>query len=107
MHGIILGYENPPRIDYVDKLYSGDTLSYVDCIRRHALAEDIMIIGHNPMCAELAVQLIADGKPEASQVIFQKFPTGALAVVDFKISAWNEISVQSGYLADLVLPVRR
>lgn len=107
MHGVILAYQNPPKIDYVDKLYSGDTLSYVDCVRRHGLAEDMMIIGHNPMCAELATQLIADGKADALQVISRKFPTGALAVVDFDISEWNEIGMKSGYLADFFLPAHR
>jgi phosphohistidine phosphatase len=107
MHGIILAYGIPPKIDYVDKLYSGDTLSYVDCVRRHPVAEDIMIIGHNPMCAELAVQLVADGKTDALQVISQRFPTGALAVIDFDLPGWNEIGVKSGYLADFFLPAGR
>ena len=104
MHGIILAYETPPVIDYVDKLYSGDTLSYVDCIRRHQGKDDLMIVGHNPMCADLAMQLIGDGEAKPLEMVATKYPTGALAVIDFDISDWNSIATKSGYIAEFMLP---
>ncbi|MEM7463986.1 MAG: histidine phosphatase family protein [Pseudomonadota bacterium] len=104
MHGIILAYDDAPNIDYVDKLYSGDTLSYVDCIRRHPERQDLMIVGHNPMCAEIALQLIGDGEPKHLQAVSNKYPTGALAVIDFDIDDWNAIATKSGYITDFMLP---
>ena len=104
MHGAILAYETPPKIDYIDKLYSGDTLSYIDCIRRHPGTDELMIVGHNPMCAELALQLVNDGEPKALATISQKFPAGALAVIDFDIEGWDAIATKSGFIADFMLP---
>ena len=104
MHGVILAYETPPKIDYIDKLYSGDTLSYIDCIRRHPNKEDLLIVGHNPMCAELAIQLIGDGEPKALATVSQKFPAGALAVIDLDIEQWDSIATKSGYIAEFILP---
>ena len=45
----------------------------------------LLLVGHNPGLAELASLLIASGDVEARRQLIEKFPTAALAVIDFPL----------------------
>jgi phosphohistidine phosphatase len=69
---------------------------------------DLMVIGHNPGLEELATRLAREPvrrKERARRdVLEEKFPTAALAVLDFDIAKWREIIPGEGKLADFVRP---
>jgi phosphohistidine phosphatase len=69
---------------------------------------DLMVIGHNPGLEELATKLAREPvrrKERARRdVLEEKFPTAAMAVLDFDISKWRDISPGEGKLADFVRP---
>lgn len=64
----------------------------------------LMIVGHNPGLEMLAAELIDDGPVHLIRKLAQKYPTGALAVIDCPITRWRELKAQTGRLAKFVVP---
>lgn len=70
-------------------------------VLRHAQADVVMMIGHNPGIAEFAEKLVAAAPLNAE---FGRYPTGATLVVDFAIDAWDEVGFGQGVTVDFVIP---
>lgn len=70
-------------------------------VLRHAQADVVMMIGHNPGIAEFAEKLVATAPLNAE---FGRYPTGATLVVDFAIDAWDEVGFGQGVTVDFVIP---
>ena len=70
-------------------------------VLRHATADTVMMIGHNPGIAEFAQRLVARAplNPE-----FQRFPTGATLVADFAIESWEEAGWGMAAVDDFIIP---
>ena len=64
----------------------------------------LMLIGHNPGIAELALSLAGYGDRYALARMMQKFPTCALAVLDFDMETWKEAAIRTGRLDRFVTP---
>jgi phosphohistidine phosphatase len=62
------------------------------------------LVGHNPALAELASLLMAAGDVEARQRLIEKFPTAALAVIDFPVDDWGKLHPKAGRLDRFVIP---
>lgn len=60
----------------------------------------LLVAGHQPVWAELTGELIASGEPGASL----KFPTAALARIDFEAESWRDVAPGRGALKWLVTP---
>ena len=80
-----------------------------------ALAQDadagdnvLMLVGHNPGLEQAASMLARDAVRPAERdfhdLLEEKFPTAALAVLDFEIDRWAKLSPASGRLIDFVRP---
>jgi phosphohistidine phosphatase len=71
-------------------------------------ASPLLVIGHNPGLEQLAMALAR--KPESpaeaarAERLAGKFPTAALAVLDFRAEDWAEIETASGELFDYIRP---
>jgi phosphohistidine phosphatase len=70
-------------------------------VLRHAAADTVMMIGHNPGIAEFAARLVAHppGNPE-----FARYPTGATLVVDFDVADWGQVGFGTGVTVDFIVP---
>lgn len=70
-------------------------------VLRHAKAETVMMIGHNPGIAEFAQRLVARAplNPE-----FARYPTGATLVADFAIESWADADWHHATALDFVVP---
>jgi phosphohistidine phosphatase len=66
--------------------------------------QSLLLVGHNPGLAELATLLVATGKTEARARLADKFPTGALAVIDVPLDDWGQLHPGSGRLDRFVVP---
>jgi phosphohistidine phosphatase len=64
----------------------------------------LLLIGHNPGLQEVAEFLIAAGEVEPRERLREKFPTAALAVIDFALDRWNRVHERSGRLDRYVTP---
>lgn len=70
-------------------------------VLKHAHADTVMMIGHNPGIAEFAARLVAHPPINPD---FARYPTGATLVVDFITDDWSMISFGSGATVDFVIP---
>lgn len=70
-------------------------------VLRHATAETVMMIGHNPGIAEFAARLVAQAPANAE---FSRYPTGATLVVSFEIANWKDLDWHQGSVRDFIVP---
>lgn len=86
-------------------LYQQSEEDYTGLIRKHGgRAQNLMIIGHNPATEETAFSLAGTGRTEAMDDLRVKYPTAALAVIDFDINDWSELKAKTGHLERFVKP---
>ncbi len=70
-------------------------------VLKHAQADVVMMIGHNPGIAEFAEKLVAKAPLNAE---FGRYPTGATLVVDFAVEAWDQVELGKGITVDFIIP---
>jgi phosphohistidine phosphatase len=83
-------------------LYTFDAASLLERVRWIPDGISAMLIGHNPAMQELALRLAARG--DKLDALAQKYPTGALAEVEFPSGPWLEIATTTGELTRFVVP---
>src|SRR5262245_35683737 len=91
----------PGDIDVVfdQRLYVATPQTILAIVRaQDDAARTLLVIGHNPGLQEAAELLIAAGDVELRERLREKFPTAALAVIDFTTNKWNSIHERSGLL---------
>src|SRR4051812_16076748 len=64
----------------------------------------LLMVGHNPGFEKLAVHLVGEGEAAARARLADKFPTAAVAVIDFAIEDWRAVAPGSGRLERFVTP---
>jgi phosphohistidine phosphatase len=64
----------------------------------------VLLVGHNPGFEELAKLLIGHGDRYAFARMARKYPTAALAVLDFAVEDWRDVTPGSGRLDRFVTP---
>jgi phosphohistidine phosphatase len=67
-----------------------------------AAVASVLVVGHNPGLQELGL-LLARPSPNR-EALGEKFPAGALAVVELDLAGWHDLTGGSGELTSLVLP---
>lgn len=67
-------------------------------------ADTVLMVGHNPGMQELVLMLVGEGNLQARTAVSEKYPTGALAIIDFPSFDWAHIAPSSGVLAGFVTP---
>ncbi|MBN2631013.1 MAG: histidine phosphatase family protein [Rhodobacteraceae bacterium] len=70
-------------------------------VLRHATADTVMMIGHNPGIAEFAARIVAHAPVEPD---FARYPTGATLVVDFVADSWADVGFGQGVVDDFIIP---
>ena len=66
--------------------------------------ESVGLVGHNPGMGELAAMLAGYGPYPELRRVASKYPTCAVAVIDFEFSAWDDIDRKSGLLTLFLTP---
>ncbi|MFG1426568.1 SixA phosphatase family protein [Roseixanthobacter glucoisosaccharinicivorans] len=64
----------------------------------------LMLVGHNPGLEEIADVLTDQGPAATRALMAEKFPTGALAIIDLPIDDWADVMPQTGRLDRFVTP---
>ena len=64
----------------------------------------LLLVGHNPGFEELAARLVGHGDRYAFARMREKFPTAALAVIDFAVEDWADIAIRGGRLDRFITP---
>lgn len=71
---------------------------------KDAAVSTILLIGHNPGIGSLAHWLSAQGDAKSLARMQDKFPTGAIAVIDFDITNWRNLDDEQGRLRAFKAP---
>lgn len=64
----------------------------------------VMVIGHNPAMEELAHVLAGGGDTGALTRMTEKFPTGALALLEADVGSWRDLGPAAARLTRFVTP---
>jgi len=95
----ILGKDAAVRLE--DGLYlasAGTMLAHL----QNASGSVVLMLGHMPGIGDFARELRRD--PPPAHETFQKYPTGAVTVLDFKVDSWAEILNGTAKFVDYIAP---
>ena len=91
-------------ISIEDGLYGASAGELLERIRQvDSSHSTVMVIGHNPGLEDLAIELAGDGDEPALAQLQTKFPTAALATLEFA-AQWEELGPGQASLTSMVLP---
>lgn len=100
----------PVAIDWDRRIYLASSASLLDVLREQD-GEDgkspasILIVGHNPSLEDLIFDLVPDdGSSPLRDVVEEKFPTAAYAVLELDVERWADIEDNSARLVHLARP---
>jgi phosphohistidine phosphatase len=101
--------DEKPEVTFSDELYLAPWKVIVNLVRAQPEAANVvLVIGHNPGLEECARALARKPKTDDERMrletLNEKFPTCALAVLDFDAETWSEIESAAGVLTDFVRP---
>jgi len=96
----------PPQVEFLPELYGADPSQMLRAIRTASVSDPkrLMVVGHNPGMHELALMLAASGDKTGREALTDNLPTSGLAVFDFAIDDWNEVTFRRGKLVQFVSP---
>src|SRR5262245_45752081 len=87
------------------RIYDNDPRVLLELVRTtKADVHALLLVGHNPSFQMFADLMAASGHGDARQRLREKFPTAALAVIDFAVDAWDRVHPHSGRLDRLITP---
>jgi phosphohistidine phosphatase len=90
---------------YPESLYMAATATILAEVRAvDDAVGTLMVLGHNPEMAALAVNLVASGEPKDLVRLDGKFPTGALASFEFDCERWSQVAPGAGHLVGYATP---
>jgi len=103
---IVLG-KLPPGVQasVEPRLYEATNATFLRALRNLPdTAKTLLLVGHNPSIGEMACRLAATGDRSALAKMAAKFPTSALAVIDFDVDHWDEVKEGMGRLVHFATP---
>jgi phosphohistidine phosphatase len=87
------------------RLYNASNDTFLNIVRHNSdAAGTILLVGHNPAMAEIACRLTGTGERSAITNMAAKFPTSALAIMDFDVGGWSEVGEGAGRLVHFATP---
>ena len=102
---VSLSLENPIEVEYRDDLYHASVATLIAALRDLPGSEDsVLLVGHNPTLEEAALALAAAGHSDSMEQLGRKYPTGALAILEFPVDTWSQVKEGTGFLRDFVRP---
>lgn len=98
-----------PKAEYLSELYLAEPEVILSLVRRAPDSiESLMIVGHNPGLEQFALTLasvpLERKLRKRYDTMDEKFPTCALAVIDFQIRMWRDLVPGLGELDAFVRP---
>ncbi len=92
--------------DWDRRIYLASSVTLIDVLR--GLPDDaghVLMVGHNPGLEDLVFDLVPDdGSSPLRDVVEEKFPTAALAILDIAIDHWAELDNHQAKLIEVTRP---
>lgn len=94
-----------PEVRVLKGLYMASPGRLLDALRKvPAGVRSVLLIGHNPGMEVLAERLVGSGTRKAIARLAVKYPTGALAAIQFKVDDWAALADGTGHLTRFMRP---
>lgn len=85
------------------RLYEATDATFLSALRDCPdQARTLLLVGHNPSLGEMACRLATTGDRPALLKMAAKFPTSAVAIIDFDVDHWAEVHEGAGRLIRFV-----
>lgn len=92
--------------DWDRRIYLASSVTLIDVLR--GMPDDaghVLMVGHNPGLEDLVFDLVPDdGSSPLRDVVEEKFPTAALAILDIAIDHWEELDNHQAKLVEVTRP---
>lgn len=100
---VATGYGSTLAPAWDQRLYLASAATLLDLVHGFPDAADsALLVGHNPGLEELVLDLVPDGA--LRDTVEAKFPTAALAEMQFDVASWADIDEDGGTLIRFVRP---
>ncbi|MET0270842.1 MAG: histidine phosphatase family protein [Sphingomonas sp.] len=87
------------------RVYLASASTLLDVVQEAPDAADtLMLVGHNPGLEDLALLLIPDTDGARREEVEEKFPTAAIAEIEFDVDRWKDVGANGGTLRRFVRP---
>ncbi|MDG2005607.1 MAG: histidine phosphatase family protein [Novosphingobium sp.] len=95
-----------PPINWDRRIYLASSANLFDILRDQEGEPDaIIMVGHNPGLEDLIFDLVPDdGSSPLRDIVEEKFPTAAYAVLELDITSWSDADEDCARLVHLVRP---
>jgi phosphohistidine phosphatase len=95
-----------PQVELLPELYGADPTQLLHIIRTESTSDPkrLLVIGHNPGMHELALALAGSGDAAGRKALEDNLPTSGLAIFDFALHDWADVTFRRGKLALFVSP---
>ncbi len=95
----------PPPVRFDPRLYHADVPTLLGVVRETpAETETLLLVGHNPGLEGLVLTLAADGLDDTLARVRAKFPTSAVAVLDWRGAGWRDLVPGGALLTSVAVP---
>ena len=100
-----VAFAPPPEMETSDRLYHAcpDAMLALAQAAPDAAA-GLMILGHQPGIGAFCRKLSAPEPPAHCARAFQKFPTAAVAVLEFDVARWRDVAYGAGRFTQFAVP---
>jgi phosphohistidine phosphatase len=107
--GVVAEFDSPPRVEFLDALYLASPKAILKLVQS---SDDetgtLLVLGHNPGLEDCAAQLTRKPVTQDERAVLEqmrdKFPTCALAVLEFDVNHWRDVEPAAGALFDFIRP---
>jgi phosphohistidine phosphatase len=98
-----LGRDIPRRAE--GRIYEARPAAILEIVRQtRSDVGTLVLVGHNPGFQDLATELIGGGDKDGLARLRAKFSTAGLAVIDFDVQRWSDLTAGGGRLERFVTP---
>ncbi|MGW3208818.1 SixA phosphatase family protein [Streptomyces sp. NPDC001135] len=95
----------PPPVRYDRRLYAAGVSDLLEVVREAPPeVETLLLVGHNPGLEDLVLELAGDGLDDTLDRVRTKFPTSAIAVLDWHGSGWTALAPGAALLTSFTVP---
>jgi phosphohistidine phosphatase len=92
-------FDPEPPVIFEDMIYEATAEILFEIVRNtDGDVHTLMLIGHNPGMESLTAMLADSAEPEIAERFEKKFPTAAIAVLDFEDTPWAAIEEKQAWL---------
>ena len=100
---VAAGYGSTIAPAWDQRLYLASAATLLDLVHEFPdAAETALLVGHNPGLEELVLELVPEGA--LRETVEEKFPTAALAEMQFDVASWKDVAEDGGTLIRFVRP---